>query len=363
MMPKRIDYIDDAKLEASFENHFSEPDVSIKEYVRSLKIELGKCVTQHKLIYFDTRYWIILREVLIGRLRDPSSVRLLDYLRLYAQKNEIICPISESVFIELLRQQDLETRRKTAELIDELSLGVSLASEPNRIEIELAHYFYSQDNRNSIYPLKWLVWTKLSCVFNDMYPINTGLNPDIELAMQKVYFDQIWECSLTKISDMVGDKKPPVSDLKERAVEANEAIAKFASEVQSFRQVYENEIAGILNLYIPVAQKIFEDIFESDRAVIPVQPLRKKEIPMLLPTMHIHAICHASVRWNKNRKLKGDDFYDFHHAAAAVPYCDVFLTERPLQVMLEANHVKINQDYNCRIISSVSEAVEFLEKD
>jgi hypothetical protein len=379
-MLERVDPLDDANLKALIKKHSLEPDISIDEYVRTLKIELGKSVTQHRLIYLDTRYWIILREVFLGRASDAASLRLLDYLRFHARKNEIICPISESVFIELLKQQDLGTRRKTAELIDELSLGVTLASEPNRIGTELAHFFYSHYERNSIYPLKWLIWSKLSCVFGDMYPINTGLSPDRELVMQKVYFDHIWGCSLTEIADMIGDKEAPVFDFKDLASEANEAIAKFSGEIQSFKQVYAKEIEGILNHYMPVARAILEDMSnrgagvtarisdaerkELERQLLSffVQALPKTEIARLFPTPHIHALCHASVRWDKKRRLKGNDFYDFHHAAAAVPYCDVFLTENPLRALLEQNHLQINQDFDCRIISSISEAVEFLEK-
>jgi hypothetical protein len=377
-----VDPLDDAKLKASIEKHSSGKDVPFKEYVRTRKIELGKNVTQHKLIYLDTRYWIILREAFLGRRPDHSSVRLLDYLRLHARKHGIICPISESVFIELLKQQDLRTRRKTAELIDELSLGVTLASEPERIGTEFAHFFYSHDDRSSVYPLKWLIWTKLSCVFGDMYPTNTGLSQDRETVMQKVCYDHIWDCSLTEIVDTLGDKQPPLSDFKELASSLNVGIAKFSHKIQSFQQVFAKEFEGGLSIYMPEARKILEDKYEQNGGVMPinseaeqkeierqllsffVQTFQKKESARLfLPTLYIYALCHASVRWDKSRKLKGNDFYDFHHAAAAIAYCDVFLTESPLRTLLQANHLKINQYFKCRIISSISEAVDCLENE
>ncbi len=129
------------------------------------------------------------------------------------------------------------------------------------------------------------------------------------------------------------------------------------------------------------ARKILEDIFERCNGITPiiteaerkehdrellrffVKAFKRTEISKLLPTLHIHALCHASVRWDKTRKLKGNDLFDFDHAATAVPYCDVFLTERPLQKLIEQKHLKINQDFDCKIISSISEAVEFLEKE
>jgi hypothetical protein len=378
---KWVAALDEAKIKASFKKHASEPDVSINEYVRKRRIELGRSVTHHKLIYLDTCYWIILRDVLLGSRTDASNVRLLDCLRLQAQKHEVICPISESVFIELLKQQDRRTRRKIAELIDELSFGVTLAPEEERIGTELAHFFYSHDERSSIYPLKWLIWSKLSYVLGVVIPTNTGLGPDIELAMQKVCFDHMWDCSLTEIVDTLSDAPPPEFDSEALASRLNEVSARHASKIQSFNQVYANEIEGSLSLYMPVARTILEDMSERGKGVTPrisdaeqkeherqllsffVQAFRKPKIAKLSPTLHINVLGHASVRWDKQRKFKGNDFHDFHHAAAAVPYCDVFLTETPLRVMLEQNHLRINQDFGCRIISSVSEAVECLEKE
>jgi len=362
-MRKRVDSWDDMELKALINKHSLEPGVSIDEYVRNRKIGLGKRVTQRKRIYLDTRYWVILVEVFLGRLLDPLCVRLLDYLRSQARNHEIICPISESVFIEILKQQDLRTRRKTAEIIDELSLGVILASEPTRIGIEIAHYFYSQDKRNFLYPLKWIVWSKLSHVFGDMYPSNTGLAPNLELIMQKVMFDHIWKQSLTEIVDMIGDNSVPLYDFQDLAFEANETLSKVSDKFQSYRQIFKQELAGSLSSYFPIAEKILEDIFKRGGYIMPVQPSRKAGIAKLSPTLHIHTLCHAAIRWDKKRKLKGNDFYDFHHAAAAIPYCDVFLTEHPLQVILEANHLKINHDFDCKIISSVSEAVAVLGKE
>jgi hypothetical protein len=373
--------LDESKLMSSFEKHTSAPDVSMREYVRNKKIELGKKVSQHKLIYLDMNYWIILRDALLGRRADNESVSLLNNLRLHVRKHEAICPISSSVFIEMLKQQDIETRLKTAELIDDLSKGITLAPEEERIRTELAHFFYSHADRRSIYPLKWLIWSKLSYVLGVVIPTNTGLDLDNELVMQKVCFDQMWDCTLTEIVDILSDTQPPEFSSKALASRLNEVSARHASKIRSFKQVYANEIEGSLSLYMPVAHAILEDMYDRGNGVMPiisdterkehdrqllsffVQAFKKTKISKLLPTLHINVLCHASVRWDMQRKFKGNDFHDFHHAAAAVPYCDVFLTESPLRTLLEQKHLQINEDFGCRIISSISEAVECLEKE
>ena len=87
----------------------------------------------------------------------------------------------------------------------------------------------------------------------------------------------------------------------------------------------------------------------------------KKSVVTSLRTLHIGALCHAAVRWNNGRKMTGNDLYDFHHAEAAVGYCDVFLTEQPLKTLLEQRHLKLHEDFCCRVISSPIEAAKWLE--
>jgi hypothetical protein len=373
--------LDKTKLKDSFEKHAAEPNVSMREYVRDKKIELGKRVSQHKLIYLDMNYWIILRDVLLGRRTDAESLSLLSNLRLHMRKDKIICPISSSVIMEMLKQQDIETRRKSAELIDELSFGVTLVCEEERIGTELAHFIYSQSESNSNYPLNWLIWSKLSFIFGDMYPTNTGLSPEEELVIQKSFFDYMWDHSLTEIIENLRDEQAPMPDFKGLASRLNEGNVKHSNEIQSFKQVYKNEIEGGFRLFMPVVLKILEEKYERLTGVMPkisddekkeheehllrlfVQVFRDTKIVKLSPTLHINALCHASVRWDIQRKLKGNDLYDFYHAMAAVPYCDVFFVEKPLRAMLEQKNLQINKDFDCKIISSVSEAVEFLEKE
>ncbi|MGB6223655.1 MAG: hypothetical protein WBG04_21665, partial [Haloferula sp.] len=52
------------------------------------------------------------------------------------------------------------------------------------------------------------------------------------------------------------------------------------------------------------------------------------------PTFTIRAAFAAAVRWDQRRKYKRNDFHDFGHAAAALPYFDIFATERSLRHLL-----------------------------
>ncbi len=278
--------------------------------------------------------------------------------------------------MELLKQQDLHTRKATAELIDNLSLGVTLAPEKIRVGTELAHFFYSFNAPNHLYPLKILVWSKLSYVLGIVHPSNTSFNFEQELTFQKAFFDFMWNIRLTQLVDTLEDAHKFSINFNEIAENINIRSSIYSSEVNNFKDVYNNEISGALSLYVEVARKILENMFMKNSAleILPsdvcerellgflISLFDKTNIAKLLPSLHITTCCHAAVRWDKKRKLKGNDLYDFHHAAAALAYCDAFFTEKPLQSFLKQNHIALDRLFECEIISAVHEAVAFLSK-
>ena len=379
-MSEKLSKAEVLKMKLSFEKHEAEPDVSLDEYVWGCIIDLGRSLEKRIPIYLDQRYWIILRDVVLSRKTDSSSVKLLKLLRDLVQDGKIFCPISESVFVEYLKQQDIKTRRSTANLIDELSLGITLATEETRVGFELAHFFYSHDKTESVYPLNWLIWSKLSYVLGLVYPTNTYFDPDQELLIQKAFFDHMWGMSLTEVVDTVGDNPPPPIDFDAIAVKLNNDNAVHSKEIRSFKQAYTAEIAGGLSLFVGTARKILEEMLKRGTGEAPiltgeeqikheqkllnffVQAYRKTGTATKLPTLHIHASCHAAIRWDKKRQLKGNDLYDFYHAAGALAYCTVFLTEKPLQVLLKSKNIALDEMFHCEVISAVPEAVEYLTK-
>ncbi|EJC3510817.1 hypothetical protein MYX42_004021, partial [Escherichia coli] len=77
-------------------------------------------------------------------------------------------------------------------------------------------------------------------------------------------------------------------------------------------------------------------------------------------TLHIGASCHAAVRWDQKRQLNGNDLLDFHHAEAALGYCDLFLTEKPLKVLVSQEHLGLRELFSCSVESSASEGLKIL---
>lgn len=124
----------------------------------------------------------------------------------------MLCPLSESAFIELFNQQNLHTRRATAQPMDELSLGYCLADPETRMATDVAHYFYERLGHD-VHSLDALVWSNASYALSVLHPVPPDfVPPDVALAIQKGVFDGTWEASLTMIVDTIGASPVPSND-------------------------------------------------------------------------------------------------------------------------------------------------------
>ncbi len=69
------------ELESSFIKHSSQPHISCDEYLRQLQVKLGESLQGLIRIYLDKRFWIIIRDVILGYRGDALSIELLTHLR------------------------------------------------------------------------------------------------------------------------------------------------------------------------------------------------------------------------------------------------------------------------------------------
>jgi hypothetical protein len=369
-------------MNAQIAQHLASPNISLEEHVQRCQTNLVSELGSRKAIYLDVKYWVILRDVVIGRNADMDGVALLDLLQTRVAAGQVFCPVSESTFMELLKQGDPTTRMATARLIDELSLGVSLIPFNERILMEMECYFDSIGKKDSLSHPEKRVWSKLSYVLGHTHPSETGLDAATELAVQKAFFDHMWTIPLVEIVQTIGGHMPPNQDRFDLlAQNLNQGNKTHSEKLRSFQQTYAIELAGALDLFSPMAATVVRniaeralgrsapregaewDIYVREMRAYLTKAFKRDEVKVALRTLHIHTCLHASVRWNKKQQLDANDFYDFHHAAAAVGYCDTFLTEHGLRAMVTAKHVALNTRYDCKIAAGVRDAVELVRQD
>lgn len=346
------------------ESHRLQPEISLEKHVRKKRIELGAAVNSLYRVYLDLRFWILIRDSYLSKDKNKPISLLLDQLLSLVQSGKAVCPISESVFVELLKQDDPVSRATTAKLIDELSLGVTLIVHPERVQQELCNTLYENSGAKNLIPAEQLVWTKLSSVFGEVHPSETVFEPTEELVIQKAFYDHMWEVSLVEMVTLLDPTSMPTKDWNATAKRLNEGNKKHEAEINSYRKAYRFEFEGSLSVFRQEMLALFQEIKEAGYSFINnkfnhlSESARFSVFSKSIPTLHIGASCHAAVRWDKTRKLTGNDLFDFHHAEAALGYCNLFLTEKPLKSLLSQNHLGLKENFACKIITSVAEALE-----
>ncbi|MGM0987775.1 MAG: hypothetical protein ACQEXI_12435 [Pseudomonadota bacterium] len=351
---------------SSINFHRKSPDVTLEQHVRDKRVQLGIEVENRFRIYLDLRFWILLREVELGRNDDQELIKLLDRIKCLVDEGLGICPISETVFVELMKQSDQDTRLATARLIDRLSLGVTLVVNPERISQELCCSIYSLAGAENLIPINELVWIKLSYIFGETHPHQTPFGPSEELVIQKAFFDHMWNATITEMMDYLDFESWEQPDWKSTADRLNLGNKDHADEIRSFKQAYRIEFEGGLSLFKEQVLQLFKEIdsrgykeFGANSGKLSNQE-RFRRFAKSVRTLHIGACCHAAVRWDQKRQLTGNDLLDFHHAEAALGYCDLFLTEKPLKSLLSQSHLGLKVDFPCVVESSAGGGLRVL---
>ena len=365
---------DFSKIESAFFDVKS--DAWAHRYVRQLKVALHDGLKLRRAVYLDTNFWVNLRKFVLGDGAFKEYGSLLELLRRKTADGTLFCPISESTFSELCKQDCPVTLAATASLMEELSLGVSLDVLSERMSTEISCFTAMRHAADSEPTYRQLAWTKVAYAFGPLYPLQTAFDAVTEGAIQKLFIDAQWNAKLSNILAMLDMSKMPVDSFEQLATFVNGDNTLHVNEIKNFKQIFEISMSEAAEIAAPfVARRLVQKFEEQytrcanehevkvlDRAAFQTMAacLTSPQSQTLLPTLHIYAALHAFVRWGKKHKLKANDFQDFHHACAALGYCDVFLTERPLKSYITHKLLRLDDAYNCVVVDSVDDALRVI---
>ncbi|EAQ80497.1 hypothetical protein [Blastopirellula marina] len=295
----------------------------------------------------------------------------------------MICPLNADIYFEVMKQDDEQTLMATAGLIDDLSLGVCLLPMPQRFELEAFHFVESTRQESAALHQLWeLVWTKTAYVLGFITPDSDAMPKDLNMAIQKSFADYMWSLGLIDVLTVMGPanvaaRQSPFEDISDAL-----NSGKFANlEVHaSFKEMFLSEVQGILDVYRDAFCDLFRYIYERDTGNklsdaerqdtrsgqmfinLIYNALRLNKITNQFPSLRIGAGLHAAVRWDRSRKYKPNDLFDFRHAIAALPYCDLFFTERSLCHLLRDRNLKFEYQFTCQAVYKPSEALKLVDQ-
>ncbi len=219
---------------------------------------------------------------------------------------------------------------------------------------------------------------ELSYTLGHIHPSPPGLDKATELARQKGFFDEMWGKSLLEIVEAIGDADLPVRDELRRSAPGIDAdIKAHMHTLKSYQQTYRDEIVGAVDVYSDLAADVIAEragVTPAERGSpswidcqrmcrnLLIAAFEKPGTKEALRTIHALASLHAGLRWNKMTNFKENHFYDFEHAAAALAYCDAFLTEGFLTSLANARHTGLCDINRCRVTTDIDEAVTIVRE-
>lgn len=361
----------------TIERHKLTPEISLDEHVRNRQLELSRYVSNRKTVYLDTNFWIILRDVKLGRRSDSLGTKLCDLIFSLSESKLCLFPISETTFVELLKQTEEESINKTVSLVDKLSEGVSILYAEERVFLEILYFIYKTTGKSTNNP-RDLIWTKLSYVLGYSHPA-PNISPEMDRLLQKSFFDHLWEISMREMIDVMRENGG-IIDTKFKDISEGLNTGKFSHthENRSFKQMFMSEIGGSVDAHRDLIKEAFIHLYQKETGHTPTESeldasksdnlsgnmiynlFRLNKIKSELPSFRIPSGLHAAVRWDKSQNYQANDMHDIGHATAALPYCDYFFTEGRFGHLITQKILSYDKLYECRVEKNLKGAVDAL---
>lgn len=338
----------------------------MNHYLLQKQIDLGNSISNCKKIYLDINYWVKLRDQ-----ESDADRELFNKLEKLVADNKCVLPISETIFYEILKQNDVNSLKKMAAVITKFSKGISIVSDQERQQLEFVNFIHAKTQK-PIFDLKVTIWTKIS--INIIY--NMLLKYEPEKADNR-FVDFLENISFDKIITLADNPNFKPFKFKDDIEFFNKSKEKYKNENTSFKQMYLSELGGYLETFMDDFIKYMDDIYFLENSKHLTSKEKEKvhftnwslciynlvklnKIKTELPSFTIFSELNASIRWNKERKYSdGNDTFDFLHATAALPYYDYFFTEKELRTIIE--QCKLDKNYDCIVLSDINNIIKELE--
>ncbi len=363
--------------------HRNHPEVRFESYVKQQKLALAREVLQKTRIYLDQKYWIYCRQAAEGRPVKRIHGDLFQALRHLGEAGKVVCPGAHPVLEETFKQSDPATRMATAAVIDELSQNLVIEPFPVLTQLEVMHFIRSAAQASgSVHAAGELAWTWPSLVMGLRKPHSEAFDEPTNTAIQKAFFDKASILSFAALVEGLGGQQPPALpyDTEEFQRTRTEETRRHRHEFRTFKEVFLIEVAGYLDALKDELQETMIHLFVTDTGRSPspgeLADARSARLSLAdliytafkfdrvgeaLPGIRILAGIHAAIRHRDQPHRKGD-MQDHMHARIALPYCDIFLTEKNLGNLLTHAPLEYDNLYQCSVLWRDDEIVDALKE-
>lgn len=343
-------------------------ELHLFELLREMMAVLAEKILARKKIYLDTNHWVELRKVVLGASsKKPIYEEILELLRRLVADGHVCCPVSSTIFDELMKQTDVTTRTASARLMDELSWGICLrffhclAREEWRYHVHNAVSragwpSYRLESRKVRYP----VWTKAGfwanqedLLFDDAFL--SGRSKDEILSWIEFH----WNTGFEQATSMPGYQAVPPGHIRNVLAACNDPHERFHCRSASFEEVKQS---GKLQLLESLKVDLFRVPLPIGIAELPISIFESfvdGDDPWILPSVQVYAALGAAI-FQSARRVRDTDPWDFDHAATAIPYVDTYCCDNSAAALLRGAPLRFDKVYDTVILSRPDEIRDYL---
>jgi hypothetical protein len=355
------------RVQEALKRHRDIPNKTASEYLAERRVELARELEGKKLIYLDTKHWVNLCHVVVQSSRQLAIYdEVLHLLESTRQKGRICCPVSSTLFLELLKQNDDSTRQPTARIMDFLSGGVCLQNWLDLAKAEFGRHicrvFNICDTRADAFP----TWTKVGFWAGEHTFTAPGDEPEDGPVMERVYIDLRWQMTCEEYQAM--PDRIPTPDAfwiawvaeAERA-KSHQKIARetFAHLVRDRRRQLLSALKDTLLPMLALCQGLPGSPDHHVKLVL--GPIYEGRDPHALPSLEVVAGLDAAITLDIARKVQANDMEDYLHAGQALPHCDAVFCDNFMAQKLKNRPLEFGKTYQTEIGSRPEEILAYLK--
>ena len=330
------------------------------EYILAKEREITEQFSQKKVIYLDMKYWIYCRDA----IQNVKHAQIYSLLQKGIHNQKLICPISDAFILELQKQSDLSSFRKTITIADELSDAKVIKQTEKLVKQQFLWYFTQStpikiEIMSPYTNVSWMIVTNCLHMFS-----NDNEKLDVLQKFERFSLSQIMSNNLNidfpKCANIYKQTKAD-----ERDDDSTEPSRKslFMHKISRQLMAHQDQLADAISCYKNICNtyglkidSAFSDITNATKHILQHYEHAQIDIPFLsiLSSLDTH------LQNQKIENIDPNDFYDHVHAIISLPYCDALFTEKKLANIL--NSLKFNEKYQCDIFYNDDNIIDYLKQ-
>ncbi len=315
-------------------------------------------------IYLDQNKWIDLARAYYDMSGGKKFRRILDKIQVGISNQTIAFPLSSEHVFETRKARDMAKRKRLADVMSEISRGVTISPQNKMRQWELAQALGKAFQKPC---------SNIPSAFGIGIPFALGMefivrdeNGNRVLMPEKFNLEvnEMLASSETMLNYLVGNDETT----NIRALEQyNKSQEEFVERVESYREKAKqhgkvaHRRSYIANLTIAIQNELIEVLELYGKTMHDFLNLGRNEITSVFencPTIDIEIALAVSRNEQWDKKVKSNDSVDIAFLTVAIPYCDVIVTEKFWGTL--AKQKNLHQKYKTLLFSDLNELESIL---